>query len=155
MTINNKHFPYLLPEVRVNSETLYLAKYQSKKYWYSDTRHSQAEAKIFKTIETYIEWNTFFGSCHMQLLHVNTNLHIASLDFTSLCPNELNVTWYNTWLQKPLSFYKWGHRSVNISIIFNFSLHIHIVSEIKLNFLSHRPTHAQWESVMLFQALLS
>lgn len=108
---------------------MYLTKYQSKKYWYPDTRHSQAEAKMFKTIETYLKWNTFdsaFGSCFMQLLHVNTNLFTISLDFSSQCPNKLNAAWYNTHLQKPLSFYKRGHRSMNrYIIIFNLSFFTH------------------------------
>lgn len=84
---------------------------------------------MFKTIETYVQWKTFdsaFDSCHMKLLHANTNLLTVSLDFTSLCPNKRNATWYNTWLQKLLSFYKWGHRSVNRSIIiFNLSFFTH------------------------------
>lgn len=84
---------------------------------------------MFKTTETYVEWNTFdsaFGSCHIQLLYINTNLLTVRLDFTSLCPKKLNATWYNTWLQKTLYFYKWGHRPMNRSIIiFNLSFFTH------------------------------
>lgn len=48
------------------------------------------------------------AACHMQLLYINTNLASVNLDFTSLCPKKLNATWYNTWLQKTMSFLHMG-----------------------------------------------
>lgn len=78
----------------------------------------------------------------MQLPHVNTNHLPISLDFTSLCPNKWNATCYDTWLKKTLFF---TNGSIDpwadlLSYLIKVSLHIHVISEIRLNCPSHPPT---------------